>query len=188
MPPDRPQSIDPDPGLSSNTGGPTVAVTDETDSGLAQADDLAEIAKVALAAEGVQRGHLDLIFVEPDAMAELNMTHMGHVGPTDVLSFPLDADLDPEFGAEGVEGLEVLAGDLPIHLGDIVVCPPVAQAQAPTHCGSVEAELALLVIHGVLHILGHDHVEADETLLMQARERVLLAGHGFTHPEPEPTT
>ena len=50
----------------------------------------------------------------------------------------------------------------------------VAQRQAPTHAGSYEDELALLVVHGVLHVLGHDHAEPDETAVMQERERVLL--------------
>jgi probable rRNA maturation factor len=59
-------------------------------------------------------------------------------------------------------------------LGDVVVCPAVAARQAPTHAGSYDDELALLVVHGVLHVLGMDHAEPDEAARMQARERELL--------------
>ena len=65
-------------------------------------------------------------------------------------------------------------GDLPLLLGDVVVCPAVAQRQAPSHAGSYDDELAVLVVHGVLHVLGHDHAEPGETAVMQARERELL--------------
>ncbi|MEL6986005.1 MAG: rRNA maturation RNase YbeY, partial [Actinomycetota bacterium] len=68
---------------------------------------------------------------------------------------------------------------------DIVICPEVARRQAPEHCGSIEAELALLVIHGVLHILGHDHAEPEETAVMQARERHHLGLLGHRHPGPQ---
>ena len=59
-------------------------------------------------------------------------------------------------------------------LGDVVVCPAVAARQAPEHAGSYDDELALLVVHGVLHVLGMDHAEAGEAAAMQARERELL--------------
>jgi probable rRNA maturation factor len=65
-------------------------------------------------------------------------------------------------------------------LGDVVVCPAVAARQAPKHAGTYDDELALLVVHGVLHVLGHDHAEPDETVAMRARERDLLAR--FHHP------
>jgi probable rRNA maturation factor len=112
-------------------------------------------------------------------MAELNQQALGKSGPTDVLSFPLDSgddvwDLLPDEGDE----------PLPILLGDVVLCPPVARRQAPEHAGTVEAELTLLVIHGVLHVLGHDHAEADEAERMRDRERHHLARYGFDHPGP----
>ncbi|HEY6414947.1 MAG TPA: rRNA maturation RNase YbeY, partial [Acidimicrobiales bacterium] len=62
----------------------------------------------------------------------------------------------------------------PLLLGDVVVCPAVAERQAPEHAGSYDDELALLVVHGVLHVLGHDHAGVDEAAIMQARERELL--------------
>ena len=81
-----------------------------------------------------------------------------------MLSFPLDAttcdrrrrcDRPPPTG-------------VPVLLGDVVVCPAVAADQAPTHAGTLDDELALLVVHGVLHVLGHDHAEPDEAALMRA--------------------
>lgn len=108
-----------------------------------------------------------LTFVAPAAMAELNRIHMGVDGPTDVLAFPVDGR-----DAEGS------AGDGPPGaVGDIVICPSVAAANAPDHAGTLDDELALLVVHGALHLLGHDHDRDDERDLMQGRERRLLADH-----------
>lgn len=171
-------------GLDSQAGqGPTVVGFDQTRDGfvgvaeLADLDHCCELASRVLAQEGVTTGQLDLIMVDPLDMAELNQTHMGHQGPTDVLSFPMDAD--------EVAMLAGLGEDQPpIHLGDVVLCPSVAVRQAPDHCGTVAAELSLLIIHGVLHILGHDHAEPEETEVMQARERHHLANCGFDHPVP----
>ena len=135
-----------------------------------------EVAIRALEREGVTHGHLDLLFVSEGAMAELNEQHMGHEGPTDVLSFPLD-------GPEVVAELDRSGhGNPPRHLGDLVVCPRVACDQAPEHCGSFEVELTLLIVHGVLHILGHDHADPDDALVMQARERDHLQTYGYRHP------
>lgn len=144
-------------------------------------DHWVNVARTTLTGEAILGGQLDLIFVDAEEMAELNATHMGQSGPTDVLSFPLDGfpELEPEF-------LDDLSGEEtpPLHLGDVVICVEVAERQAPEHCGSLEAELSLLVIHGVLHILGHDHGEANEALAMQARERHYLDALGMTHPVP----
>lgn len=124
-----------------------------------------QLALGALETEGVGRGELNLIFIDVDAMTELNVAHMDGAGPTDVLAFPIDGEDQP-------------ANDgLPVLLGDVVVCPAVARNYAAEHGRSVDDELALLVVHGVLHVLGHDHAEPDETLLMKSREQALLAAH-----------
>jgi probable rRNA maturation factor len=92
---------------------------------------------------------LNVLCVERDAMTELNVQHMGGDGPTDVLAFPMDLP------GESVTGETAI-------LGDVVLCPDVAAEQAPEH-GSIEtAELELLLVHGILHLLGHDHAEEDE--------------------------
>jgi probable rRNA maturation factor len=67
-------------------------------------------------------------------------------------------------------------------LGDVVVCPSVAARQAPTHAGDLDTELSLLLVHGVLHLLGHDHAGPVETEAMQAREREHLERHGMVRP------
>jgi probable rRNA maturation factor len=92
-----------------------------------------------------------------------------------VLSFPLDAATMN--GGEHVDGAPVL-------LGDVVVCPAIAAAAAPDHGGSVDDELALLVVHGILHVLGHDHAEPGETAAMRERERALLSEHFWHGPVP----
>ncbi len=100
---------------------------------------------------------LNLTFIEAGEMAELNGQHMGKEGPTDVLSFPLDDEADPA----PIEGVPRL-------LGDVLICPEVVAAQAPE---SPEDEMALMVVHGVLHILGMDHQEPDEEAEMKKAEQ-----------------
>ena len=120
-----------------------------------------------LGAEGVRGpAELDLTFVGEADMAELNAAHMGHLGPTDVLAFPIDAP-----GQDDVVSPDALQTVL---LGGIVICPAVAAANAPAHAGTYDDELALLIVHGILHVLGHDHGAPEETRVMQARERNLL--------------
>ncbi len=137
---------------------------------------LCELCLTVLSAEGADKGRLDLHLVTAEVIADLNVEHLGGDGPTDVLSFPLDAD---DFDVPSA------SADLPPMLGDVVLCPAVAIEQAANHAGSDEAELALLVIHGVLHILGHDHAEPEETIVMQNRERAHLEPLGFDHPVSE---
>ena len=137
------------------------------------------LAREVLVAEGVRgEAELSILFVDEAAIAELNQRFMDAEGPTDVLAFPIDdpvvAGRWPDAGTAGPDRDDPDPGDLPLLLGDVVVCPAVAQRQAPTHAGSYEDELALLGVHGVLHVLGHDHAEPDETAVMQERERVLL--------------
>jgi probable rRNA maturation factor len=63
---------------------------------------------------------------------------------------------------------------MPTLLGDVVICPSVAWRNAPDHAGTYEDELALLVVHGILHLLGMDHVDEEEATAMELRERELL--------------
>lgn len=154
----------------------------------------APLAAAALAAEGAPAGsEMNLLLVDEDAMASLNEEHLGGSGPTDVLSFPLDlvglVDLvaaapDPANPADPAEA-PVPADGAPVLAGDVVLCPAVAARQAPDHAGSFDDEMALLVVHGVLHLLGHDHAEPGERARMQARERDLLARfHGPLARDP----
>jgi probable rRNA maturation factor len=104
-------------------------------------------------------GELTLTFIDRGDIAELNVEHMGTSGPTDVLSFPMDD--------EPLDGVPTL-------LGDVVISPAVAAGQFADHAGTIDDELALLVVHGILHVLGHDHAEPDETAVMRACELDLL--------------
>jgi len=133
---------------------------------------------------------LSLIFVNTDEIAALNEEYLGSVGPTDVLAFPIDAsDVEvvsgPGSASRGPSRQEVDTSDLPLLLGDVVVCPAVALAQAPTHAGNLDDELALLVVHGVLHVMGHDHAEEEERARMRAEELRLLVKFHWKGPAPE---
>jgi probable rRNA maturation factor len=122
-----------------------------------------------LACEGVT-GELTLTFADLADLAELNEQHMGKHGPTDVLSFPMHD--------------EPVAG-VPTLLGDIVISPAVAAEQFADHAGTLDDEIALLVVHGILHVLGHDHAEPAETAAMRRRELEHLSAfhwHGVAPP------
>jgi probable rRNA maturation factor len=147
-----------------------VVVSDEQDAVALDGPRWADLARAVLAAEG-RSGELTLTFVDTAEIAELNREHLGGDGPTDVLSFPLDADTEPIPG-------------VPVLLGDVVVCPAVAAANAPTHAGTLDDELALLVVHGVLHVLGHDHAAADDTARMRGRELDHLTALHWNGPAP----
>ena len=137
------------------------------------------LARDVLAAEGVKDGaELSMLFVDETSMADLNRRFRGREGPTDVLAFPIDEDVFeggrfPDSGGPG-PGVDDEPDEMPVLLGDVVVCPAVAARQAPEHAGSYDDEMALLVVHGILHLLGMDHAEGDEAEAMERRERELL--------------
>ena len=165
-----------DPPSPTGVGTATVVCSDEQDDVAVDASRWSALATAVLAAEGVS-GELTLTFVDPSEIASLNAEHMGVSGPTDVLAFPLDGA-----AAGGADG----GGDgaPPALLGDIVVCPAIAAAAAPEHGGSVDDELALLVVHGVLHVLGHDHSEPFAAASMREHERRLLSALHWHGPVP----
>ena len=109
---------------------------------------------------------LAIVLVDEAAMEQLHVQWMDEPGPTDVLSFPMD-ELRP-----GTEDQPTPAG----LLGDIVLCPQVAQAQAETAGHSTMEELLLLTTHGILHLLGFDHAEPEEEKEMFGIQRDILVG------------
>jgi probable rRNA maturation factor len=113
--------------------------------------DLTELAVVTLEAEGLRDVELSVSFVGEREMEELHVRFMDEPGPTDVLSFPLD-DADEH-------GTRVL--------GDVVIAPAVAARHNPD---DPSAELRLLLVHGILHLLGYDHEEEVEKTEMWARQ------------------
>ncbi|WP_419928168.1 rRNA maturation RNase YbeY [Candidatus Poriferisocius sp.] len=104
-----------------------------------------------------------LSFVEAGEMAALNATHRGIDRPTDVLAFGAD------------DGSAPRGPDEPRLVGDVVICPSIAAANAETRGASIDDELALLVVHGALHLLGYDHIDDRDAQKMEGRERELLA-------------
>jgi probable rRNA maturation factor len=113
---------------------------------------LAGLAKRTLEEEHETAVELSISFVGLDEMSALHQEYLGEPGATDVLSFPL-----------GEDGL----------LGDVVVCP----AYAAANSDDLEAELRLLVVHGVLHLLGYDHEEEDERRVMWQRQETYSGVH-----------
>jgi probable rRNA maturation factor len=130
---------------------PRVLVDDRQDAPVDVAG-LAALARMVLVGEGVPGAELSVSFVTQDEMAELHERFTGEAGPTDVLSFPLDED-------EGEDGVRLV--------GDVVIAPAVAAANNPD---DPAAELRLLMVHGVLHLLGHDHTGHEDKAEMWARQ------------------
>lgn len=153
---------------------PEVLTSDDrsTSAQVVDLDALGALLGRVLAAEGIPaHAEASLTLVDPEVIAQLKVEHLDGTGaPTDVLSFPID-------GAEGDDGSWMV--------GDIVLCAEVAFDQAPGHAGTFADELALLVVHGALHLVGWDHAEDEERRAMWSRERELLAElHGVPSRDP----
>lgn len=133
---------------------------------------------------------MSVVFVDEETIADLNERFLDGDGPTDVLAFPIDDDAlpggrQPDQGGRG-PGAPSDESEPPTVLGDVLVCPAVAERQAASLGRTLEEELALLVVHGTLHLLEYDHAEPAETATMQRREADLLGKfQRLEHPEPE---
>ncbi len=141
----------------------------------------ATLARQVLDARGLRAGtEVSLLFVDEPTIAELNGRFLGKDGPTDVLAFPIDEEpapggRSPDQGGSGPGGvLSAGEDDMPFLLGDVVVCPTVAARNAAAHEVGVEDEVALLVVHGLLHLVGMDHMEAGEAEQMERLEQEML--------------
>ena len=135
--------------------------------------EIVAVARHVLAAMHVHpQAELSVVLVDEPAMEKLHVQWMDQAGPTDVLSFPMD-ELRP--GREGEDSPPGL-------LGDVVLCPQVAQVQARAAGHTTQEELLLLTTHGILHLLGYDHAEPEEEKEMFGLQRRLLltylAGRG----------
>ncbi len=142
---------------------------------------LVEVARHALDQLGVSPlAELSLLLVDLDAMEKLHVRWMGEPGTTDVLAFPMD-ELDLR-GSRGVahahgRGAELPDDTGPAVLGDIVLCPEVAERQAKDAGHATSEELELLCTHGVLHLLGYDHGDEAEHAEMFGLQGELLASY-----------
>jgi probable rRNA maturation factor len=133
----------------------------------ADPDVILAVARHALDEMGVNPlAELSILLVDVEYMTELNHRWMDGEGPTDVLAFPMDeGSVDHGPGETGAE---------PALLGDIVLCPEVASKQAAEAGHATVDELALLTVHGVLHLLGYDHAEPEEEREMFGLQARLL--------------
>lgn len=107
---------------------------------------------------------LSIALVDADEIADLNKRYRDVEGPTDVLSFGCD---DPC----------AVSGGEPITLGDVIIAPVIAEQQAAELGNTVESELNLLLVHGILHLLGYDHIDDEDARVMQERERAVLEAY-----------
>jgi probable rRNA maturation factor len=119
-----------------------------------------------MAALGIPAGaELSVLVVDLETMAQLHERWMDLPGPTDVMAFPQDDAIPGHPGEEDIP---------PALLGDVVLCPEFAQGNAREAGHELEDELDLLTVHGILHLVGHDHHEEEEAREMFARQRQLL--------------
>src|SRR3972149_6338357 len=109
---------------------------------------------------------LTIVLTDDARLHELNRDYLGIDAPTDVLSFPA-SETDPETGAR--------------YIGDILISIPRAQTQADAASHSLESEVQLLIVHGVLHLLGHDHARAEEKARMWKAQAEVLKRLGLGH-------
>ena len=115
---------------------------------------------------------ITLRFVDKEEGLELNQTYRNKAYATNILSFSFDQPILPE-------GVTL---DLPMHLGDLVVCLPVIEAEAQAQQKSLEQHSAHLIVHGMLHLQGYDHIEEQQAQQMEALETDILQKMGYPDP------
>ena len=142
----------------------TIEVIDESGHGL-DVQALSQLSRFVMDQMRVHpQAELCIKAVDEATIAELNETWMEKEGPTDVLAFPMDELRPGLVNEEPEEGM----------LGDLVLCPSVAERQAATAGHSTDAEIELLTVHGILHLLGYDHAEPEEHREMFGLQAQLL--------------
>jgi probable rRNA maturation factor len=151
-----------------------VLLRDEQDDPL-PTEPLVALARAAMRAERLPvDSELAITLVDVETMAGYNREYLDREGPTDVLALPIE-DLS--------EGIEMRVGvGPPLLLGDIIICPRVVAGNASAAGVAFDDEMALMVVHGFLHLLGHDHMIAAEAEAMEKREREILALVGRERP------
>ena len=118
-------------------------------------------------------GEVAVCIVDEQTSAELNQRYRDKSGPTNVLSFPALAEGDLP---------EALAAELTSELGDLVICAAVVQREAEEQGKSLEAHWAHMIVHGVLHLLGFDHIQTSDAEQMEAQEIEILQKMGYPDP------
>jgi probable rRNA maturation factor len=133
---------------------------------------LRDLAESVLTAEGFPPAtEVAVVLVDVEQMTAYHRRFLDRDGPTDVLSLPIE-DLRP-----GVVPAR-RPGDPPLNLGDVFICPEIVRDRAQAGGVRFEHDMALMVVHGLLHLLGYDHADDGDAELMESRERMLL-GSGW---------
>ena len=138
-------------------------------------DGLRALAKVVLENEGMPPStEVGIMLVTDDDMAGHNQRFLGRDGPTDVLALPLSPS-----GSEHRENAARAGAGVPYALGDVIIAPRYVEDQARRLGTAYEDEMALMVTHGLLHLIGYDHELDSEAEQMESKERHLLAAIGM---------
>lgn len=147
----------------------TYQIDIESNSQSQQIPELAELERwisAALQSQQFEDAEVSVYIVDEEEGQELNAQYRGKEYPTNVLSFP--ADIAEEVG-------------IPL-LGDLVVCAPVVEREALEQGKTLSAHWAHMLIHGTLHLIGFDHIEDDEAIIMEALETQIVTGLGYPAP------
>jgi probable rRNA maturation factor len=154
------------PGVGTGPGeSMTIDINDETRSEQLT-DDLRELASFLMSRLGMDNSaELSVSLVREDHMTDLHEEWLGEPGPTDVVSIPMDELREPGPGDSEVTGV----------LGDVIICPAVAERQAMAVGHQTQDEMRILLTHGVLHLLGNDHADTEEANQMFSRQAQLIA-------------
>ena len=140
-------------------------ITNQTDQDINMDSKLEDVIKTVLKTEGLSLDYeISISFVGKDEIHKLNKEYRKVDRPTDVLSFPMDAD----FFIEGIDTM----------LGDIVICMDIAKEQAEEFGHSLDREIMYLTAHSCLHLLGYDHMDKEEKLAMRSREKEVMKSLG----------
>jgi probable rRNA maturation factor len=161
---------------------------DEEYTSLVDGENLRAAALATLAASGVDDAELTLVVTSDAAVQALNRDYRGVDAPTDVLSFAAQEGQEGEYAPELALPPE-LAAEMDRYLGDIIIAYPYTMQQAAHFDSTPAAELRLMVVHGVLHLLGADHDTPEAEAEMWARQDAVLAqfgDHGLSHRRYEP--
>lgn len=131
---------------------------------LIESDEISRLCELSLSVLGIARdASVSVSFVDDDTMHELNYEWRGIDAPTDVLSFECDSVFD-----------SAIPDDEPVELGDIVLAPLVIAGQAAVYSNAPDDEMRLMLVHGMMHLLGFDHVDEAGALEMEAHELDVL--------------
>jgi probable rRNA maturation factor len=137
-------------------------------------DHLLEVLTTVIEAEGYpENTDVCVTLITDEEMERHHLEAMGLGGPTDVLAFPIEMLLPGQ--PPSAE-----PGGPPLLLGDVLIAPAFIQAQAAEYSTSFVAELSLMVVHGVLHLMGYDHQTDEDAEVMEGRERAILAEFGLS--------